>query len=100
MTMLISAPFANAEIIRPHAAPAKLATSVIGAVAAHHLYVSRSVSLQAALGFTARGNPAVAIVAQFRIPCAVFVASLTPDCPSLRLSHSNRALFLQGPLNA
>ena len=43
MTMLISAPFANAEIIRPHAAPAKLATSVIGAVAAHHLYVSRSV---------------------------------------------------------
>ena len=37
---------------------------------------------QALFGYTARGDPAFAILALCWVSCAVIAASLTPDCPS------------------
>ena len=101
MTVAYLAIFANSEIRFALEFPAIFANSFIVAVSANDFCDNPPVSHQALFGYTARGNPAFAILAQLWVSCAVIEASLTPDCPSLgdivryvRLSHSNRTLYL------
>ena len=64
MTVAFPAIFANLDIRFALVFPAIFASSFIAAVSANHFCVKPSVSHQAPFGFTARGNPAFAILAQ------------------------------------
>ena len=79
MTVAYLAIFANSEIRFAVEFPAIFAKSFIVAVSANVFCENPPVSHQAFFGYTARGDPAFAILAQLWVCCAVIAASLTPD---------------------
>ena len=81
MTVAHLAIFAYLEITFALEFPAIFAKSFIVAISAK-VFFDYLQPHQALFGYTARGDPAFAILALCWVSCAVIAASLTPDCPS------------------